>query len=124
MTSQRELVLQYLRDSDGHPTADEIYRHLRSKLPRTSKKTVYNNLKALSGAGMVREISTMGVKRYEADMRPHHHLICLVCDRVSDVEDEELTALANRFAEDLRDFEVSSTTTHFYGVCKDCKERR
>ncbi len=124
MTSQRELVLRYVQDSDGHPTADEIYQHLKGMLPRISKKTVYNNLKALSEAGLVREISTMGVKRYDSLMRPHHHLICQVCDGVFDVEDEELTRLATRLAEGLEDFEVSSTTTHFYGVCKDCRERR
>ena len=124
MTSQRELVLQYVQDSDDHPTVDEIFRYLRKTLPRVSKKTVYSNLRALSEAGMVREISTMGVKRYEPVMRPHHHLICQGCDRVFDIEEEELTRLATEFAESLKDFEVSSTTTHFYGICKDCKERR
>jgi Fe2+ or Zn2+ uptake regulation protein len=124
MTSQRELVLKYVKDSYAHPTADEIYRNLKGKLPRISKKTVYSNLKALSEAGLIREISTMGVKRYEPAMKPHHHLICQVCDRVLDIEEEELTKLAIRIGEKLEDFEVSSTTTHFYGICNDCKERR
>jgi Fe2+ or Zn2+ uptake regulation protein len=89
-----------------------------------SKKTVYNNLKVLSEAGMIREISTMGVKRYEPVMNPHHHLICQVCDRVSDIEEAELTELAIQVGKRLKDFEVSSTTTYFYGVCRDCGERR
>jgi Fur family ferric uptake transcriptional regulator len=124
MTSQRELVLKYVQNNYTHPTADEIYKHLKKKLPRTSKKTVYNNLKVLSDMGMIREISSMGVKRYEPAMKSHHHLICQVCDRVLDIEEEKLTKLATKFAKSLKDFEVSSTTTHFYGVCKDCKERR
>jgi len=124
MTSQRELVLEYVNNNHAHPTADEIYKHLKKKLPRISKKTVYNNLKVLSEAGMIREISTMGVKRYEPVMKPHHHLICQVCDWIYDIQEEKLTKLAIKFAESLEDFEVSSTTTHFYGLCKDCKERR
>ena len=124
MTSQRELVLDYVQNSYAHPTADEIYKNLKKKLPRISKKTVYNNLKVLSEAGMIREISTMGVKRYEPVINPHHHLICRICDRVFDIEEEELTKLATRIGEKLVDFEVSSTTTHFYGICGDCKQRR
>ena len=123
MTSQRELVLDYVQNSYAHPPADEIYKDLKKKLPRISKKTVYNNLKVLSEAGMIREISTMGVKRYEPVVKPHHHLICQVCNRVFDIEEEELTKLAIQVGEKLKDFEVSSTTTHFYGACKDCKER-
>ena len=124
MTSQRELVLDHVQNSHSHPTADEIHRHLKEKLPRISKKTVYNSLKVLSEAGGIREICTMGVKRYEPVLKPHHHLICQVCDRVLDIEDENLTHLANEFAMSLEDFEVRSTTTHFYGICKDCQERR
>jgi Fur family ferric uptake transcriptional regulator len=124
MTTQRELVLQYVQKSHDHPTADEIYKYLKKKLPRVSKKTVYNNLKVLSETGMIREISTRGVKRYEPAMEPHHHLICLVCDSVFDIKEIKLTRLAVRVAESLNDFEVSSSTTHFYGICKVCKERR
>jgi Fur family ferric uptake transcriptional regulator len=121
MTSQRELVLDYVQNSYAHPTAVEIYKHLKKKLPRISKKTVYNNLQVLSEAGLLREISTMGVKKYEPATKPHHHLICQVCDSVLDIEEEELTNLATQVGEKLKDFDVRSTTTHFYGVCRDCK---
>jgi len=123
MTSQRELVLDYVQKSHSHPTAEEIFQKLKDKLPRISKKTVYNNLKVLSETGLIREISTMGVKRYEPLMKPHHHLVCQVCDRVFDIEEEELTKLAMRVGKNMKDFEVSSTTTHFYGVCSDCLKR-
>ena len=121
---QRLLDEAHLSKYTIHPRSTKIYKDLKKKLPRISKKTVYNNLKVLSEAGMIREISTMGVKRYEPVMKPHHHLICQVCDRVFDIEEEKLTRLATKFAKSLKDFEASSTTTHFYGVCKDCKERR
>ena len=124
MTNQREIVLEYVQKSNTHPTADEIYKYIKKKLPRTSKKTVYNNLKVLIEAGMIREISTMGVKRYDPVIKPHHHLICQLCDIVFDIEEDKLTRLATEVAESLKDFEVSSSTTHFYGVCKDCKERK
>lgn len=124
MTSQRELVLDHVQNSHSHPTADEIHRHLKEKLPRISKKTVYNNLKVLSEAGRIREICTMGVKRYEPVLKPHHHLICQVCGSVFDIEEEELTELASQIGKKLKDFQVSSTTTHFYGVCSDCAQRR
>jgi Fur family transcriptional regulator, ferric uptake regulator len=124
LTNQRDLLLEYVQNNHTHPTAEDIYKHLKKKLPRLSKKTVYNNLKLLCDKGIIQEINARGVRRYEPVMSPHHHLVCRVCDKVFDIEEKDLTEHAMDVGKKIKDFEVLTTTTHFYGICKKCKERR
>lgn len=122
LTNQRDFLLDYVRNNHTHPTVDDIFKHLRKQLPHISKKTVYNNLKLLCDKGIIQEINTRGVRRYEPVMNPHHHLICKVCDKVLDVEVVELTDHALTVGKAFKDFEVLSSTTNFYGRCEKCKE--
>jgi hypothetical protein len=49
ITKQRQLILEELKKVVTHPTADEIYRMVRERMPRVSLGTVYRNLETLSG---------------------------------------------------------------------------
>ena len=123
MTSQRYLLLKFIENDLSHPTAEDIFVHLRTKLPHLSKKTVYNNLDFLRNEGIINEININGVKRFEMRRKPHCHLICRECNRVNDIEISEIIDLSEKVSRELEDFEVTSITTHFYGICKECKEK-
>jgi len=121
-TNQRIEILDFLRKFDGHPTVEDVYEGVRKKLTRISKATVYKNLRFLAEKGLIKEVNIKGVSRFEANLVPHHHIICIGCGSITDYESEDLTDYSLRVAGDIENFEVESTDTNFYGICKDCKE--
>ena len=48
MTRQRMVILEELRKVKTHPTADELYAMVRTRMPRISLGTVYRNLDFLT----------------------------------------------------------------------------
>ena len=122
-TNQRVAILNYLRDNLNHPTAEEIYKEIQKKLPRITKATVYKNLKILSQEGLIREVDTRGVSRFEGKIQPHHHLICKKCGKISDFESKELINFALQLIKNQNEFEISETETNFYGLCGICKTK-
>ena len=69
-TRQREAILNVLRATDTHPTADWIYDEVRKTIPGLSKGTVYRNLKILQEAGEISELNISGtVSRFEGGRR-------------------------------------------------------
>ena len=121
-TNQRVEILDFLKKFNGHPTVEDVYEGVRKKLTRISKATVYKNLRFLSEKGLVKEVNIKGVSRFEANLIPHHHIICIGCGKISDYESEELTEHSLRIAGEIDNFEVETTETNFYGICKDCME--
>jgi len=85
-TRQRELILDVVRSTMDHPTADWVYRQARRRLPRISLGTVYRNLKRLAEQGIIREIHTGGhPARFDGNTGRHYHIRCLGCGRVNDL---------------------------------------
>ncbi len=101
---------------------DEVFETVKKKLPTISKATVYRNLKYLAGIGTLREVLIHGVIRYESNIEPHHHAICVGCGKIIDFVSDELTRFSLETASRLEDFELHTATTNFYGTCTRCKE--
>lgn len=97
-TKQRKLVLDAVRQSYNHPTADEIYNVVRAQDDKISRGTVYRNLNLLADAGEILSIKTPGGSRFDRTVEPHAHIICTSCSRVIDVPlpfDAQLDAKAS-----------------------------
>ena len=60
LTRQRRLVLDLVRTKDEHPTAAEVFEQASKAMPGISFATVYNSLRYLKDAGMIREIASFG----------------------------------------------------------------
>jgi Fe2+ or Zn2+ uptake regulation protein len=86
-TGQRKAILSALRGLRGHPTAAEVFAHVRAQgeYPFLSLATVYRALQALVAQGEVLELCVAGVGRYDAGPIPHHHVVCRDCTNVVDV---------------------------------------
>jgi len=117
---QRDSILEILRRTDTHPTANWIYARLRREFPSLSMGTVYRNLGLLVEQGLVNRIDFGSTfDRYEARTHPHHHFICEVCGAVSDLDvavDESLTLkLAAAAGRTARRHEI-----RLYGTCGKC----
>ncbi len=125
MTRQRRMILDELRRTSSHPTADEVYQAVRQKLPRISLGTVYRNLEMLAESGFIERIEATPQRRYDADLEPHVHLRCRRCGYVEDLPDSEATArqLAERPEQDYG-FEILATRVEYIGLCPGCRTGR
>jgi Fur family peroxide stress response transcriptional regulator len=112
-------VLEFLFANAVHATAEEIYRSVNLLDPRASRATVYNNLKSLMQAGLVREVAGDGkAARFDANLRRHHHFVCEQCGAIEDVPWFGLEGTgADELLGDrrMRTFEVV-----FRGLCRCC----
>ena len=121
-TPQRYAVMGFLMAQAGHPTAAEIFESVNRADPRSSRATIYNNLRDLVKAGLVREVSMEGrAARFDVKGIRHHHFICDRCGNVEDVEwyDVPRPAGASLGKRVLRDWELI-----FRGLCNRCAPRR
>ena len=119
-TAQRYAVLEFLAQHAVHSTADEIFHAVNRNDPRASRATVYNNLRSLTKAGLVREVMSEGkAARFDANLRPHHHFICEHCGTVEDISWFDLPSSAGGAA--LGGREVSTYEIVFRGACVRCR---
>ncbi len=122
-TKQREVILNILRHTDSHPTADWIYDEARKVIPNISKGTVYRNLKILGECGKISELNLSGtVTRYEANKKNHYHFRCVKCGRVFDLDEPVNNKLDEKIAR-RTGFKVSYHQLEFRGLCKDCQQK-
>ncbi|MHB1025848.1 MAG: Fur family transcriptional regulator [Desulfobacteria bacterium] len=120
-TRQRGVILDILRESHEHPTAEAIYRESRRVLPHISLGTVYRNLNFLRDQGTVREIRPCegGSSRFDRTDTPHAHFHCVRCSALLDIPLPP--ALENlRFEEEERISAVSLVDLHVIGSCASC----
>ena len=120
-TPQRYAVMAFLTECKRHPTAAEIFEAVNRLDPRSSKASVYNNLRDLVEAGLVREVAVEGrAARFDAKGRRHHHFICDRCGNVEDLEWYQVRKPASRSLGNrvLRECELI-----FRGLCSKCSPR-
>lgn len=120
MSKQRKLVLQILRNSEGHLTAHEIYEEARKTMPNISLGTVYRNLAALTGCGEIATVEIPGGASYfDKTATEHDHLICTCCGRIKDLDREPVTEVL----QDVLGVELDRYSLTAYYVCDECREK-
>ena len=96
-TPQRYGLMAFLMEHTGHPTAAEIFEAVNRLDPRSTRATIYNNLRDLVQAGLVREVAVEGRSaRFDARGLRHHHFICDSCGNVEDLEWYDVPRPASR----------------------------
>jgi Fe2+ or Zn2+ uptake regulation protein len=123
LTPQRRAVLRVISDSAEHLTAGEIFEAARKALPTISFATVYNSLKYLTGAGLVREIHFgKAASRYDGETSRHDHAVCSACGRLTDFDLAETSRLMRAAARRSR-FKPESIHLTLVGLCPDCQSK-
>lgn len=118
---QRERILEVLRETDSHPTADWIYRKLKDEIPELSLGTIYRNLKVLMDQGLILKLPFGSTyDRYDGQTAPHSHLICEKCGYVEDIDLPEYAEMKQRI-EKMSSFTVTHHRFDFLGLCKKCR---
>ena len=120
---QRDRILEILRGTRSHPTAEWVYARVRREFPNVSLGTVYRNLGQLVDHGIVKRVGFGNdVDRYEANIHDHHHFVCERCGAVADLEtpvDESLTRKLSQAA----GVKADRHEIRLYGTCAACARK-
>ena len=119
---QRNRILELLKDTDVHPTADWIYNKLKAEFPNLSLGTVYRNLNMLAEQGLIRKIDFGSTyDRYDANTDQHYHFVCEKCKKIIDLDmpaDEKL----NEKIKEKTGYRTYRHRIEFFGVCDKCEK--
>ena len=122
-SKQREAILEVLRSTDTHPTANWIYEKVREKIPNISLGTVYRNLNLLSENGTILKISLEDDSaHFDGFTHQHLHFFCNKCRSLKDIEpkEEDMKSFI-KIASKYFDGDIESQVSVFYGTCGECK---
>ena len=123
VTVQRRAIFEMVLQREDHPTADQVFEDVQGRIPQVSRTTVYRVLDTLVQLGVLTKICHPGAgARFDPKTHRHHHLVCLDCDKVIDLEDESLDALPLPPVR-RRGFEVTDFSVHIRGRCAECRRK-
>lgn len=87
VTPQRMAIIAALLGANDHPRAETICAEVRRRHPHVSLATVHRTLETLCRIGEARKVTTLhDSARYDGNLEPHHHVVCVRCRRICDVE--------------------------------------
>jgi Fur family transcriptional regulator, peroxide stress response regulator len=124
VTPQRLAIIRALMSSAEHPRADQICAIVRRRHPHISLATVHRTLETLCDIGEARKVTMLhDSARYDANLEPHHHVICVRCRRVRDVEVSGLDDLMER-REGLGEFAMLGCALEILALCRSCAAKQ
>ena len=109
--------------SSPHASTDAVIDAVRDELGVVSHQAVYDVLRALTSAGLLRRIQPAGsVARYEARVGDnHHHVVCRTCGAIADV-DCAVSATPCLTASDDQGFVIDEAEVTYWGTCAACAQ--
>ncbi len=120
MTKQKRVILEVLKNTKSHPTADWVYDKVKKKIPNISLGTVYRNLNILKGQGEIIELSYgKGFSRFDGNASRHYHFTCEHCGRILDVDPPADLDIEKELTMQMG-VKVNSHRLELYGSCPDC----
>lgn len=121
VTPQRLAVIEALLASENHPSSDEICAAVRRKHPHVSLATVHRILNEFCEVGEARKVTLLhDVARYDGNVEPHHHVVCVRCKRVHDVEMPDVEKLLEG-TPSLGQFALLRCSLEIEALCKRCQ---
>ena len=124
VTPQRVAIYRELANTDQHPSAESIYQKIRNYYPNISLTTIYRTLETFEKLGLISVVNILyNAARYDANLEPHHHLVCIACKKVEDYYDNSLMNL-DISKKNLANYKVLGYTIQLNGICKDCRRKK
>lgn len=127
LTAQRESILNIIiENQDKHLTVDEIYKYVYEKNKTIGIATVYRTILLFEELGVITKlIFDDRIIRYELssfdEKHAHHHLICVKCNKIMEVEEDLLDELEKR-VENKYEFKILDHNLKILGICSKCNE--
>ncbi|HET7521700.1 MAG TPA: Fur family transcriptional regulator, partial [Bacillales bacterium] len=128
LTPQREATVRVLLENEeDHLSAEDVYLLVKDKAPEIGLATVYRTLELLSELKVVDKINFGdGVSRYDLRREGadhfHHHLVCMECGAVDEIQ-EDLLGDVEKVVERDWQFKIKDHRLTFHGICRRCREK-
>ncbi|MBU8907862.1 ferric iron uptake transcriptional regulator [Desertibacillus haloalkaliphilus] len=128
LTPQREATVRVLLEhEEDHLSAEDVYLLVKEKAPEIGLATVYRTLELLSELKVVDKINFGdGVSRYDLRQEGadhfHHHLVCIECGSVDEIQ-EDLLGDVEKIVERDWNFKIKDHRLTFHGICYRCTDK-
>lgn len=122
ITPQRVAIYRELVSSTEHPSAVAIFNKVREYYANISLDTVNRTLLTFHKIGLAKVVESSGdPKRFDANLKPHHHFRCVRCGRIVDFRNEAYDAL--EVPPDMaKKFVILDKVVHLEGICDNCRK--
>ena len=120
-TPERFAILDKAMALTGHFGVDKLYESMESSGYHVSRATIYSTLELLVDCGLLnRHVFSARKTLYEIALGSHFHLVCNICGKIREIEQEQLSQLETM---DLEGFSPTYCSTMVYGICGECGKR-
>ncbi len=120
---KRNAILECLRSTDQHPSAEMVYSQLKPEYPDLSLGTVYRNLAMFKAQGTIASLGAVnGVERFDGNIEPHVHFICTHCNAVLDLPQLQVPDELCQSVNAQTGGQVEECHLSFTGICRYCLE--
>ena len=122
-SKKRDAILECVRTTACHPSAEWVYNQLKPRIPDLSLATVYRNLTLFQNKGLIRSVGVVrGLERFDGNTQPHVHFICTGCGEILDLTSLQVPVeLASQVARETG-AHVNQAILSFHGLCGSCKQ--
>lgn len=122
VTPQRLAIIEALLSTTAHPRAETIFAVVRKLHPHISLATVHRTLETFCQIGEARKVTTLhDSARYDGNLAPHHHVVCVRCRRIRDIEISGLERTLEGHAA-LRGFQPLGWSLEIQALCDECRK--
>lgn len=123
VTPQRLAIIRVLLTSAEHPRADLVFAEVRKEHPHISLATVHRTLETLCEIGEARKVTMLhDSARYDGNLTPHHHVVCVKCRSIRDIEIPELDGMLKGRSE-LGEYRLLGSSLEIHALCEQCAPR-
>ena len=118
---KRDAILEYMRQTDAHPSAETVHAGLKATIPDISLGTVYRNLALFKQQGLIQSLgSVQGVERFDGNVEPHVHFVCTGCGKIQDLHELQIPLDLSDRASILAHARIRMCQLTFSGECEEC----
>ena len=122
ITPQRIAIMEYLLNTEDHPSADLVHTVVKKRYPMVSLSTVYKTLDLLREKKLVNEIEVEGEARFDAHVDDHINLVCLNCRKIEDIDEKALRNIQLKIAK-KSEYMIIKGSFEMHGYCNKCKSK-
>lgn len=122
---KREAILQKIRGSHIHPTAEWVYQELKNEYPDLSLGTVYRNLTRFKEDGTIRSLGVInGQEHFDGELNAHDHFLCMECGQILDLARPAFLEESIEHLEKTGNLVVRSYDLLLRGTCPACCKKQ
>jgi Fur family peroxide stress response transcriptional regulator len=123
LTHQRIEIFREVAQTGDHPDAEMVYQGVRKRMPTVSLDTVYRTLWLLKDLGLITVLGSAHEKtRFDANLSPHHHFVCIRCGLMQDLFCKEFDKI--KPPKSIKALgQPETTNVEVRGICLECGQR-